>query len=63
MEGASALRDARSERRSRGGNGSWYVTEMWEAVRAVNKQLVESPMRAASVYQGYTCHKHLLIYL
>jgi hypothetical protein len=31
------------------------------AVRAVNKQLVESPMGVASEYRGYTYHRRLLI--
>jgi hypothetical protein len=36
---------------------------MREAVWAVNKQLVESPIGAASGYQGYTWHRRLLICL
>jgi hypothetical protein len=36
---------------------------MREAVRAVSKQLVESPTGAASEYRGYTWHRRLLISL
>jgi hypothetical protein len=36
---------------------------MWEAVRAVNKGLAESPMGAASECRGYTWHRRLLICL
>jgi hypothetical protein len=57
--GCLASWDAQSEGRSGDEDGSWYVAEMWEVVWAVNKQLVESPMGAASEYRGYTWHRRL----
>jgi hypothetical protein len=62
--GYLASRDGQSEGRSRDRNGSLQVAGMREAaVRAVNKQLIESPMQAVSKYRGYTWHRRLLICL
>ena len=49
-EGFWGSRDAQNEGRSRDEDGSCQVAGMWKVVRAVDKQLVESPMGAASEY-------------
>ena len=56
--GCLGSRGAQSEGSGRDGlgDGSWQVAGMWEAMHAVNKQLVESPMEPRpSIEDTHVC--------